>query len=592
MRFHIGCSFSLRKLKKFIFPILLGLFSYFFGDYFFGGYINVLAATNTNLDTRFNVIYEEVDYSSIQIDQQGHSVQDFFDNVVALARASEYYDTIIFANTFNPLNQAYSVRYKILLIEKNTINSSNYSTFFGIKSSYYAGRSRFVGIYSDYSAYAFPTNQFVIHLDSYYYDDYHNMDRFDSLTSCLLENTGCSNLSSSSLNVGGDFQLSSSINFSNSSSSTFDLFDRAYLNTTGSGGIYAFGSQTTPYFSTFPLVLSNSYIPVSTEDIFFKNISINEVNYSVGDIIPTYCQLYSLCDEEVPGLTTYNYLDDIFVSNIPTNNYTNLELKFSFNYFNSNFYDNFHIQGLFYGRVNNGTYYSYEPISCSLTGGSAFGDFVVNGTYRISSCSSNLSNYDSIILRARMTTLDLITNFTFSTNVGHINIAPVYNGSNNVEIMDYFGSLGPDFSVLISSTESSVNLEFKGNDRYTFAQRINKATNEISALAQTGVISFGSSSNSNVMIYNYSLENNTNTDLYLFFSENVIVSFSDNGSYTYYDDSNTINTENITIKYLIDISQYDSTAFIDIIDNFLNDLDSSLIDCHNLLNTLYNNLPP
>ena len=552
MRFHIGCSFSFRKLRKIIFPILVGLFSYFFGSYFFSGYIDVFAATNTNLNTRFNVVYEEVDYSSIQIDTQGHSIQDFFDNVVALARASEYYDTIIFANTFNPLSESYAVKYRIFLIEKNTIDSSNYSTFFGRKSSSYAGRSRFQGIASNYDAYAYLYNTFVIGSNSFLYNDYHDNPSFVNLSSCLLENVGCSNLELTTLNTGNDFSLSSSINFNNNDSFTFDLFDRNYLNTTTAGSRYNFSGQTTPYFSTFPLVFSNSFVPTTSEDLFFKNLSINEVNYSIGDIIPTYCQLYSLCEEETPGLTTYNYLDDIFISNIPTNNYTNLELKFSFNYFNSNFYDNFHIQGLFYGRVNNGTYYSYEPITCSLTGGSAFGDFFVNGTYRISSCSSNLSNYDSIILRARMTTLDLITNFTFSTNYGHINIAPVYNGSNNVEIMDYFGSLSPDFSVLISSNENSVNLEYKGNDKYTLAQRINKATNDISALAQTGVISFGSNSNSNIMLYNYSLENNTNTDLYLFFSEGVIVSFGDNGSYTYYDDSNTINTESITIKYHIE----------------------------------------
>ena len=61
MRFHVGFSFRLKTLKKFLFPILIGILAYFgFGGLF--GCFQVNALTNENTFYRF-----DVDKSDFQI---------------------------------------------------------------------------------------------------------------------------------------------------------------------------------------------------------------------------------------------------------------------------------------------------------------------------------------------------------------------------------------------------------------------------------------------------------------------------------------------------------------------------------------------
>lgn len=587
MRFHCGISFSLKKLKKFIFPILLGIFSYFFGDYIFGSYINVYATSYENYSTFYNITIPELDLTSFNIDST-HTFQEFLDTLVELGNNSTNYDLLIGTGIYPRFSDLSVFPFSITLSPKGIVEETGYNSYFGFNSS--NNYFQFFNNHVDYVSFYMFQGYVGFSFTSYPFgNDYTTNSNFLKIKSCLEDNI-CDLTFSSYYNSLQSFELAHNKPFiDNNNSYTIDFSDTStYYHTSAPFQV----NGKVIYYSSFPIIFDNdnSYSD-SRYSNYFKSLVINSVNYSPGDRIPTYCELFGLCSTSSPTLATYNKLDDLFVSNIPVNSYSNLEVKFSFDYFDSNFPDNFRIQGFYYGRVNNGTYYSYEPISCSLVGGSAYGDFKLRGTYNITSCLGDLSRYDSLIVRLRMTTLDLINNFTFSSNLGYINKAPVYNGSNSVEIMDYFGGLSPDFSILISSTEQNSRLEYIGNSTYTLAQRINKGTNDISSLSNTGVITFGTNTNSNIMLYNYSLENNTNTDLYLFFSEGVIISFSDNGSYTYYNDSNTITTESITIKYLIDVSQYDSSSFIDIIDNFINDLDTSMVDMHILLNNIYNSLP-
>ena len=46
MRFHCGISFSWRTIKKFLFPILIGVLAYFGFDFLGNGFINVFALEN------------------------------------------------------------------------------------------------------------------------------------------------------------------------------------------------------------------------------------------------------------------------------------------------------------------------------------------------------------------------------------------------------------------------------------------------------------------------------------------------------------------------------------------------------------------
>ena len=62
MRFHIGCSFRLKSLTKFLIPIALGILAYFgFGGLF--GCITVKADSNYNSD--FFINYDENEFGGI-----------------------------------------------------------------------------------------------------------------------------------------------------------------------------------------------------------------------------------------------------------------------------------------------------------------------------------------------------------------------------------------------------------------------------------------------------------------------------------------------------------------------------------------------
>lgn len=588
MRFHIGCSFSLKKFKKFIFPILFGIISYFLSSGLFG-FINVYAfGSYDNYSSNYTITYPELDLTSINIDDT-HSVQEFLNDITSLADNSTNYDVIIGITPYPNFNQLDVFRIAIFLYHKGVPTETGFNSFFGGRNS---SNSYFYSIFN-YNVNTSTANVGAMIGFTFEYfpfgSDYTQNNQILSLKSCLQDNECTLTFNNSRIGLEPFELVHNSFNYDNNSSYNIDLSNvNNYYHS--SGNTFLINSYLL-YYSSFPITLLNDFsYSNNTLNNYFKSVIINGNTYTYGDRLPTYCEIFNLCVEEEQTLTSYNYLDDLFVSNIPVNNYSNLEVKFSLDYFNVDFPTNLRPQGFFYGRVNNGTYYSYESISCTLTGGTAYSDYKLLGTYGITGCPNDLSRYDSLIFRLRMTSSDLITNFSYSSNLGHINMTPVKNWENNVSIMDYFGSLPPDFSLLVSSTEKNSKLEFIGSE-YTFSQRIDKTTNEISSLALGGITYFGTNTNSNIMLYNYTLENNNDTDLYLFISDNCIVSFSDNGAYTYYDETDTLETQNIVIKYLIDISGYDTSNFLDIINGFLNDFEVSLIDCHTLFNSLYNGLP-
>lgn len=605
-------------MKKYFKFLVLIIFFFFFFQ------LNVFASTNINLNSRFNVIYEEVDYSSIQIDSQGHSVKDFFDNVITLARSSEYYDTIIFANTFNPLTEAYSVKYQIFLIEKDTIDSSNYSTFFGRKSSLYVGRSRFQGIASNIQAYSFIYSTFIIDSNSYEYNDYHDIPTFDSLSSCLLQNTGCSNLSLTTLSSGSDFMLSSDISFNNFTSFTFDLFDRNYLSTTQSGSRYAFSGSPTPYFSTFPLILSNSYIPTTTEDLYFKTISINDVIYTIGDVIPTYCEIYNICSSQSSSsFVDYKpYLSTIYTNFVP-NDVSNFKLDIEFNTDNItglDYYNNLGFDWSCYGRVNNNNeYYSYEKFPyCDFESNSSSSDNNVKFSlenFAIYDSTDNVINdfsrYDKLFFYIHFLYKDdnksKIVNdlkFNFTGNVFYEDrfFAPIY---------DTFRNLPLNFKMFLSTSKKDYSYFYakyvsSHNDSLFSIRRQSYDINNLLLDINPGYITkdfspysafyTNNSSNTGFMIFQNpsTLDDDNFVGLDLVLNPDIIISLRDssNNNFNYYDSSGSITSSIITIDFSNQPNNsYDLSYYLKQVDNFVNELSDSAIIFSNYMQEFYDNLP-
>ena len=120
MRFHVGFSFRLKTLKKFLFPILIGILAYFgFGGLF--GCLQVNALVNTNTFYRFDVyendfsIYDSTYYN----DMTYRDVLDYF-----ATYNSEYFNIVVWS--YMPTSEVYLNLYpKNFTLKKGVYGNSN-----------------------------------------------------------------------------------------------------------------------------------------------------------------------------------------------------------------------------------------------------------------------------------------------------------------------------------------------------------------------------------------------------------------------------------------------------------------------------------
>ena len=80
MRFHCGISFSWRTIKKFLFPILIGVLAYFGFDFFGIGFIKVNALENYQTWYDFNYI-DLSSYENYVIDNNNVKFKDFVNSI-------------------------------------------------------------------------------------------------------------------------------------------------------------------------------------------------------------------------------------------------------------------------------------------------------------------------------------------------------------------------------------------------------------------------------------------------------------------------------------------------------------------------------
>lgn len=564
MRFHVGFSFRLKHLKKFLFPILIGLLTYF-GLNVFTGFTNVYASS-TNVDTYY--IYDFKDFDFDTLSMKGHPMSyylHYFDDL------NDYYYTIPFFE-YNTGSNFYSITYYLTPISAEYINQSFY--FKNSSSTSQLLTTMYSSNNVAWKRLKIQSNQTIEVINS----------TLDTIYSCVTSNS-CSGMSSTSVteSLGGIVAYSTKVDNVNN-------FNANYLNGVDGNLAYIGGFI---YSSPIPIYFIQGSDTGSK--VFYKSLIWNGQTLVFGDLLPPFYS-NNPTPTPIPNLIGSIKNDDIFVSNISTSDLSNFRLDIEFNYSMFDTAIDFSsYQLFFYGRRNNTTYYSYEELSCTKTFGSAIDteDFYIKTSLYNVSCG-DLSNYDQVFVRLRPSVNAMgkaINTLILTTNYGYANVSPIFNGDNSLQIMDYFQNLSSDYNILLSTTDNINYSTYISDNDFTFMSKVDRVGNKISSLTGFQLWTYGSYDNTNLLVYNYTPQNNENTNLFLFFDENTIISKGVNGDFTYYDSTNTLTNGSLQNNYQIIHTGYEMDDIFSQVNNFLLDIDSDLASLHVLVQSAFDSLP-
>ena len=367
-------------------------------------------------------------------------------------------------------------------------------------------------------------------------------------------------------------------------------------------------------YSTIDLIYTKqgNHYPCTTNNFtcYVKNLNINTIPINEGDNVPTYYDLFR--PDPTPTPSTFddysNQLGYVYGSNISKANLSTYKVNIDFNFYDPLFIDSLEVVSYFTGRVDNGDYYSYESIDCSPVGGDylsltstgnkATGYIFPNGI----TCTSSLTNYDSIYYR-----LDILpfygaldddggvnpTTFNLHLSANHgiidnINYKPKYF------IRDYFSGLSNTFGMVLSTNAKYAYTSwYSPNNSTLFESAIDRPDNQ-AMMFDGGHLYIGSGTNLNKFIFNDPRYYTGTTDIYLYLDNNVIVSISDNDSYSYYDDSNTLTSGTVTKNYYSipkDDPSYDISYYFGLVNSYIDSISLDIYDLSTVIQEGYDLIP-
>lgn len=573
----LGFEFDNFDLIQF-FVILIGYISIII-ILFFNSIITVNAAGTIveNYDTEYNIsIPEDIIDLSLVLDQQGTTLQEFLQTIIDTD--SPYYGIKI--------NLRYSSANALIQIGLSlydqSIDNFEISTF-GRNTANTSIQSRFMD----------PQTRETFQHKAY------NINTTGSLPANIYQNTTYIN-----------FQLcylSNDCNIASTPTRWGNQFSRystnTYFNNNNSYNISKTSGNETNifYYLSDTMTLKNDFCDTSsTYTCYMKTIKINDVTYNIGDTFPTYYDLYLRPDE---GFSYYQAgLGSFLVGSIPKANINNFKIDLSFNYLDYEYVNNFSTKSYFYGRKNNSTYYSYEQLSCTsstinnltidTTNNKVSGSIYPNGF----TCSSDLTNYDYIyilfrfVLPSDVSYNTVISNLSYKSSYGNIkSFINSFIDKYDLRIYEKFDNIANIYSYLLST---NVNLSYAyyetDNKLLTFVN-VDRINNIVKNIAYNP-ISFGTVPNVNALLFSDISTNNYNLNLY--FNPNSILSISDINTFTYYDSTNTIDTDTIVNDVIVsNDDNYDLSYYFNVVNNYINSLQSDMLEFHNVVQNTYDLIP-
>lgn len=367
-----------------------------------------------------------------------------------------------------------------------------------------------------------------------------------------------------------------------------------------------------PYYSSFENSLLY-YLRSTSSTSYYRPLKYNNSTIDFNQYIEPLEVYINTPDEPETGPTfvnnsfipTYNGL---FLSNIPKENIDDYVAEFSLGRIGDLLDYNYEVN--IFGRINHGTYYTYDKLDCSyrITSDEPyyedFGlqkDFIQfqKKYFEFTTCRSDLSNYDNIYVNLHMLNSLKVFNFTASANYGYVYPNDVFNGrydtfldfynleQNNALMVSYRITPSSYYygSVNDSIISTIYDLDTKEKREYSYFYPINSKP-----------LKFYESTYTN---YNFSflLESSNSSDTaYILVNDDSMVSFNDNykidNKFTYYLDSNTILENDFIIYQQTNIDDsYDVDNYLTIIKDFIDSLSSDINQFSLVLQNCYDLAP-
>ena len=444
MRFHVGFSFRLKTLKKFLFPILIGILAYFgFGGLF--GCLQVNALVNSNTFYRFDVYENDFDIydTSYYNDMTYRDVLDYF-----ATYNSEYFNIVVWS--YMSTSEVYLNLYpKNFILHKGVYGNSGGLDIHG--GGTFSVRS--------YSIYLFKNE---------------NMSMFDSTTFNDVKTCLDTNVCNTSANLDGGISYVGNTN--GSDKDLLDFSESMNLDNDMSYNLSGFTLRSFLYYSQVPFIFDLSQ---SINNYYFgKSLYLNDKTYTTDVEMPSYISLFDKSNLN----KDFESIDKIYIGQVSTSDINSLKIDLSFNYIDSNYIESLQPFINFYGRVDNNGYYTYEDLTCNVSNLSNFNidsnrNLVIGSLFNGVSCTSSLANYDNIYvyIQMRSSGSSIINNLNISSNYG--NLKTFKSIMQDFQVYEVFNNLSYDDSIVLSSTSFESLVYFLSSNSNTILSPINKDNN-------------------------------------------------------------------------------------------------------------------
>lgn len=418
-------------------------------------------------------------------------------------------------------------------------------------------------------------------------------------------------------------------NLNNSFSTRYDIISTSRLSVTnGVGGYLMYQVGIPVYYSgnSSKIIYDLSdELKESTSTTYYLNINYNdEYEISLGDHFPTYYEYLGLSDppteepdlpepDDVPIQKYTNNYYGFMLSQIPVSNIYDYNVRFTVG--QRLIYSDINYQFNLFGRINHGTYFTYEPISCTVGtsneepyfGSENFLDsFNVyqSKTFGIMDCSSDLTKYDYVYVNAFNENFDDndITYFGYTSNYGYVNVNDFI--ANPTKVVDYF-NFTKTSNMFVTSKCSSCGL-YLGFDLTNFLYSFYDLSNFkrkdylVSTTINSSFLKFyrfeniGLETNQGFGINLYS--NYDSGTLYLLADSDILVSFdsdiSSNNNFTYFDFSGNVVNNIFEVYYIYDSNVGTNVnTYFGIVSTYIDSISNDIKSISNVFQHVYDLAP-
>lgn len=577
MRVHFGFSFRLKNILKFLLPFVIGFLAYF-------GFNIIGVFADYKSEQKLNIVFNTNDYDLTQtIPGLNKSILETYQELKSLAtqKGKNYFFTIetdennilVLRCYFNTYTYSSGMAMSVQQVSPGSFDVWNVPNRNNSVTNFFRWFSNPLYLTQNSSNNQLYYNRILNYINndnSSGMSQEYNLILYHLSSANFNDNVYTGNINNS---LGGMFLLDTSIDFKYNTNN--------YNNA-----------------DTYPLYINNEFVEPLTR-------------------IPTYFDIVALQNPQFNILL--DKLPNIYFE-IDTNNLSNFNGQLSYvPLIDAQTYIDLVGGGsrYFYGRKNNNNhYYSYERLNCTRSATFDITGNKITHNYSNINCTDNLDNYDRIYFTE---TYDYIYDQNNEYNHGVIGAFLSSNGNHYLN-KDFKGHIYTKFNSnynwkFLISSEIREDIYIKNSDKFmSFAFLDDKDTthfeldvnnrpigNSVYKFLFPDFMTFGFFKNTVFIYDDFESRGNTNgsyQEMLIPFPEYRIISipYDINGveTFDYLNNNNTISSASINAQYNVDsddTGSFDLSSIFNKINNFLNSINTDMVNTHNLLQYGFDELP-